>query len=191
MALINCIECGKEISSLAVSCPHCGCPREYQSKDINTDKRDTNTGIREVDPIWNDAMNSVLGGSKLGGMKIIREATGISLREAYDIVTHIDEYKELPKDLPKTKNDLHQKGYRKPQILISICDSCDNIISSRAEICPHCGHKTGVHVCPRCNSIDTEVFSGTDKAISILLLGRFATHNVMSRYWCRDCGHKW
>lgn len=31
MALIKCPECGKEISSLAKSCPHCGCPIE--SKD--------------------------------------------------------------------------------------------------------------------------------------------------------------
>ena len=26
MALIKCPECGKEVSSLAVSCPNCGCP---------------------------------------------------------------------------------------------------------------------------------------------------------------------
>ena len=26
MALINCPECGKEVSSTAVSCPHCGTP---------------------------------------------------------------------------------------------------------------------------------------------------------------------
>ena len=26
MSLIKCKECGKEISSLAKACPHCGCP---------------------------------------------------------------------------------------------------------------------------------------------------------------------
>lgn len=26
MALINCPECGREVSSLAPACPHCGCP---------------------------------------------------------------------------------------------------------------------------------------------------------------------
>ena len=26
MALINCLECKKEVSSLAKTCPHCGCP---------------------------------------------------------------------------------------------------------------------------------------------------------------------
>lgn len=29
MALINCPECGKEISSKAKSCPNCGCPIEF------------------------------------------------------------------------------------------------------------------------------------------------------------------
>lgn len=32
MALINCPECGKEISDKAVACPHCGCPINAQSK---------------------------------------------------------------------------------------------------------------------------------------------------------------
>lgn len=32
MALINCPECGKEISDKAVACPHCGCPINAQPK---------------------------------------------------------------------------------------------------------------------------------------------------------------
>lgn len=30
MALIRCVECGKEISSLAAACPNCGAPRTEQ-----------------------------------------------------------------------------------------------------------------------------------------------------------------
>lgn len=30
MALIKCIECGREISNLASECPHCGCPKDAQ-----------------------------------------------------------------------------------------------------------------------------------------------------------------
>ena len=37
MALINCSECGKEISDKAAACPHCGCPVAI----INTDKTQT------------------------------------------------------------------------------------------------------------------------------------------------------
>ncbi len=36
MALIKCSECGKEISSNAESCPHCGNPIEAKEKTIPT-----------------------------------------------------------------------------------------------------------------------------------------------------------
>lgn len=35
MALINCPECGKEISDQAVSCPNCGTPINNQKKSKN------------------------------------------------------------------------------------------------------------------------------------------------------------
>lgn len=35
MALINCKECGKEISDNASSCPNCGCPKEGQKIGID------------------------------------------------------------------------------------------------------------------------------------------------------------
>ena len=38
MALINCHECGKEISDRAVACPHCGCPIEADNKNIEYKK---------------------------------------------------------------------------------------------------------------------------------------------------------
>lgn len=33
MALINCPECGKEISDKAASCPNCGCPIKIISSE--------------------------------------------------------------------------------------------------------------------------------------------------------------
>ncbi len=44
MALIKCIECGKEISDKAEACPHCGCPTKFsedktmEQYEINDDK---------------------------------------------------------------------------------------------------------------------------------------------------------
>lgn len=32
MAMIKCEECGQEISSMAESCPHCGCKTSYASR---------------------------------------------------------------------------------------------------------------------------------------------------------------
>ena len=39
MALINCPECGKEISDRAGSCPHCGCPVNNTSTESNTESQ--------------------------------------------------------------------------------------------------------------------------------------------------------
>lgn len=36
MAIINCPECGKEISDKAASCPSCGCPIESKTKNRNS-----------------------------------------------------------------------------------------------------------------------------------------------------------
>lgn len=36
MALIRCVECGKEISDKSNACIHCGCPLEYQLMDVDT-----------------------------------------------------------------------------------------------------------------------------------------------------------
>lgn len=35
MALVNCIECGREISDKASACPHCGCPVEAAKAPID------------------------------------------------------------------------------------------------------------------------------------------------------------
>ena len=76
----------------------------------------------------------------------------------------------------------------KPGLII--CPACGGQISSHAESCPHCGQPTGVHVCPKCKGINTGVISGASKATSVLLWGPFAANKVLSKFQCRDCGHK-
>ena len=50
MALINCPECGKEISDKAVSCPNCGCPiTELQNTEsVKEDENIKNEKIHEL-----------------------------------------------------------------------------------------------------------------------------------------------
>ena len=71
------------------------------------------------------------------------------------------------------------------------CTACSEPISTKAESCPHCGQPTGIHVCPKCQSINTKVISGANKAASIFLWGPFAANKVVSKFQCKDCGHKW
>ena len=70
------------------------------------------------------------------------------------------------------------------------CSACNSQISTKAETCPHCGNPTGVHVCPKCSSVNTKVITGTSKAASVFLWGAFAANKVMSKFECKDCGHK-
>lgn len=44
MALIECAECGKEVSSLAVACPNCGCPAQQATSELNLTESKTNQG---------------------------------------------------------------------------------------------------------------------------------------------------
>ena len=70
------------------------------------------------------------------------------------------------------------------------CSACNHQISKQAETCPNCGHPTGVHVCPKCRSVNTKVITGASKATSIFMWGVFAANKVVSKYECKDCGHR-
>ena len=41
MALIKCEECNKEISSRAISCPHCGCPVSKNESTKNEKQKES------------------------------------------------------------------------------------------------------------------------------------------------------
>lgn len=88
----------------------------------------------------------------------------------------------------------HNVNYKRDNVkksTLKSCEVCSNPISIKAESCPHCGNPTGVHVCPKCSSINTKVITGTSKATSIFLWGVFAANKVVSKFECKDCGHKW
>ena len=36
MALVNCPECGKEVSTYAEACPNCGCPKDVILESVET-----------------------------------------------------------------------------------------------------------------------------------------------------------
>lgn len=50
MALIQCPECGKEISEKALSCPHCGCPINQSASVITTSVSEKEQSVAPVEP---------------------------------------------------------------------------------------------------------------------------------------------
>lgn len=81
MALINCIECGKEISDMAESCVHCGCPVPAPNPYPNDKIREINGVMVNIDELISEH-----GTDKISTIKHLREITGISLSEGKRIV---------------------------------------------------------------------------------------------------------
>ena len=67
MALINCPECGKEISDKVKSCPHCGYPMEYGDETTSVV-----TQPAESTPVNNtERKNKIINGTIIGAIAVI------------------------------------------------------------------------------------------------------------------------
>ena len=84
MALIKCPECTKEISSEALSCPHCGYPvhgsfgEARDESNIYNQSRLSNLSSSDSRRV----LQLVKQNKKLNAIKLYREITGCSLKEA-------------------------------------------------------------------------------------------------------------
>lgn len=201
MALIKCIECNKEISSFAETCPYCGCPASYQ-KQHGQDGEDLNSIILQNDAKLKDQekWNSILDLVKQKrGQEALDEAKKITNRNttAFNIVMKMMDTKEVPtefiiRELPDQLLDPIKKEVPKSTAPPTTrpCKACNKTISVKAEKCPHCGEPTGVRVCPRCGSTDVVILDAVSKAVSMALFGVFSVNTVRSKYECWTCHFK-
>lgn len=79
MALIKCIECGREVSEFAESCPNCGCP---VSMFKNTNRQNINTDNFSV-------ILTSYGERKINIIAQIKKITGFDLTIAKNIVENL------------------------------------------------------------------------------------------------------
>lgn len=188
MAMITCIECGKSISSFAASCPNCGCPAEMQRAAADQTRKVTaNINTLKQPMEWAAIYGYVERGDIDSAIKKIIQISGADFFEAQRIIDRMITSKSIPIEYITTIIPTESKS----TTTTTPCTACHRPISTKAETCPHCGNPTGVHVCPKCGSTNTHVIVGVDKAISVALWGRFAANEVMSKYACYDCKHKW
>lgn len=189
----RCVRCQNEYSKKELFCPSCGAIDERRASQINA---------LEIKAIHNPEIGLLCKGCgsifpndqtkcTYCGETVTKEGTKsiVSMRsdELKKVITPIGGYysgkpvtsKQYIKKIKTTKN---------PNL--TPCPACNHPISTQAESCPNCGQPTGVHVCPKCRSVNTKVISGASKATSIFMWGVFAANKVVSRYQCKDCGHK-
>ena len=144
MALITCIECGKEISSFAEACPYCGCPASVhgilENKNKNHELEDRLMPKLKNQEKWDEVFSLVQ--QKRGG-EAHKEMECFAGKSKYwhRIILAIDRTGELPVDLileiypdqalnPIVKEEI-------PIIKLKPCSACNRNISVQAETCPH------------------------------------------------------
>lgn len=97
MALIKCPECGKEISSFAKQCIHCGYPLE-DIRGSSTQNAHNETNMCNIDGVDFDLswIKELVLSESLSVYSSLKELVGCDFETAVQIVNHIREYKEVP-----------------------------------------------------------------------------------------------
>lgn len=187
----KCEKCGRTYNSKAPVCSYCGtvdARRASQIRDLETKARNNpQIGVRclQCNSIFpNDQTKCPFCCATVvkGGTKSIASRSKADLDKMETPIGAYFAGKPIP---------VKQQKAVKPKIQLVPCTACGHKLSPKAERCPHCGQPTGIHVCPKCQSINTEVISGASKATSIFLWGPFAANKVVSKFRCKGCGHKW
>lgn len=173
MSLIKCMECGKEYSTKAHTCPNCGCPtwdtiNEICRKDkciiICREPYDVSEILSNIDNGVDD--------------QISIDAIANSISESTNTAYHILEEIKNNNFLPWYRN---QYGILTNQKLEEKLERERQQIAQQRENVPHC---------PNCNSTNIKRISTTSRMLSGLTLGILSS-NVGKTFKCNNCGYKW
>lgn len=173
MSLIKCVECGKEYSSKAPTCPNCGCPieetlneicREEKSVIICHEAYDVSEILSNIENGVDDQIN----------IDAIAEAAEISESAAYCILQEIKEGNFLPWTEGSYGNLTNPKYQEK-------INRRNEQIAKQRENLPHC---------PNCNSTNIKRITTGSRMLSGLTFGILSS-NIGKTYQCNKCKYKW
>lgn len=135
MALINCPECGKEVSDKADVCIHCGYPLQDETQ---SNKEDVPAYLSEVKGL-------VLSGDKVKAIKLLRENTSYDLAEAIAYVDKLEQGQDFsPITKPKTVNEVKcpKCGSTQIQMVQRKWTPIMGIFTNKVDrVCMNCKHK--------------------------------------------------
>ncbi len=97
MPLITCPECGKEISDKSTACIHCGCPLVNNNTFYSISLSSNNVVVYGKTYDFTNVYNLIKKMQKIDAIKECRELTGLSLKEAKDLVDSMTSPKSMPK----------------------------------------------------------------------------------------------
>lgn len=165
MALIKCPECGGKVSDKSEVCIHCGYPLSKMNS-INSENITYKVIILEV------------GANKVKIIKVIRESTGLGLKEAKELVDNAPCV--VRTGLDKNEADIIAQNLVNEGAKVSVAKDSENI----KNLIPSKLVASSTVRCPKCGCTNIQVVR---KKFS--LLTGFAT-NKTERV-CANCMYKW
>lgn len=172
MALINCPECGKEISDKAISCPHCGFP--FSGQKFNLDKPPSDKYTFEL-------VNTEI--NKIKAIKLVQEVTGYGLKESKDLVDNVPS--NICTELSLEEAESLMKKFDVLRVKTRILDSNLSVVAESKETVT-----TNMPKCPTCGSTNISKISGISKATSVAMWGLFS-RKVHKQWHCWNCDSEW
>jgi len=212
MALINCSECNKEISSKAANCPNCGCPlsemvfqedfnRVYEKsiidlqeviKQIKLDEQYKNLDDLKIHVLNkmesyipnHETAKFIYNGNIVGSDKIC--CTRGSIFEVNTFTGRLD-------------TDLIDKALSDVTFSFSILYEAipTDVIQKRKEIqklqenLALSNNIEFIPKCPTCGSNNIQKISLMDKALAAALVGAYAIGHASKTFYCNTCQYKW
>lgn len=164
MALIPCTECGGQVSTRALSCPHCGCPTS-EMKPVIPPSSKHGSAVNTVAPVKIDPKRQV-------GLAPLRS-------DEEGVVRHARPVKEVPgrasQLTPAASRHSHEDSSKKLKCLqcgfkVGVadiqCPNCHVLITKH--YCSHCSELIPDHsgVCPLCGKEDREHFAYASRPVA-------------------------
>lgn len=173
MSLIKCMECGKEYSARAHSCPNCGCPTWDTINKLYQEEQVVNIchKMYDVSEIVSNIKNNI---NDQVSVELLSNMTGFSCGEVAYIFIEIKEGNFLPWDTNEygdLTNPKHQEKINRK----------NEQIARQRENIPHC---------PNCNSTNIKRITTGSRMLSGLTFGILSS-NIGKTYQCNNCKYKW
>ena len=171
MPLIKCSMCERDISSNAISCPHCGEPMRNIAE---TPKVFTDT----------DVCNVVLIDGGKNFIRISLELLSIGMetpKQAKDCINNVPSLIKSNVDYLtalKIKTSLEKAG------------STVEIASIDKPLSDYLSNENTIK-CSNCGSTNTKKISGASKVGSAIAFGIFSVGKLTKTYQCNKCGFRW
>ncbi|MDR1772486.1 MAG: hypothetical protein LBS02_17905 [Hungatella sp.] len=199
MALINCPECGKEVSNKADVCIHCGCPLDKNVNDTIIETAD----YFIMDKIERSGLGAFSYKKNWCIMGLAPKCNVLKgdLVDIYDknknmlgtyTVDEVKDYEEFNSN-EYCKNRRHIIFYNTSDEKLKECayvvKSGCNLISTEG-LYKKYEQTTPKIKCPTCSSIDIKRITASEKVANVALFGLFGNKRRM-QFHCNNCKYEW